>query len=65
VDAIVYRVTEVIDETQLRILAPGPGKAVSDQLYSLGPKLVGPAWELTLPTTLVYLQQDAELNPTV
>jgi hypothetical protein len=65
VNAIVYRIVEIVDGTHLRILAPGPTEVVSDQIYSVGPKLVGPPWELTLPTTLIYLQQDAELNPKV
>lgn len=63
VDAITYHIVEVTDATHVRIETPGPTQAVASALYSLGPKLVGPPWELTVPTTLVYLQADAALNP--
>jgi hypothetical protein len=61
VDRITYRVAEFIDPTSVRLEAPGPVVAVASALYSLGPKLVGLPWELTVPTTLVYLQADAAL----
>ena len=63
VDMVTYRVSEFMDSQQVKLEAPGPTQDIVDALYTLGPKLVGPPWELSVPTTLVYLQDGANLNP--
>lgn len=58
-----YRILDVISETQVRIGPSKPSSDVNQAIYALGPKLVGLPWEIIVPTTLVYLQDDAKLNP--
>jgi hypothetical protein len=57
------RIIEVVDPTQVRVAEPRPAAGVANAQYALGAKLAGPPWEITVPTTLVYLQPDANLNP--
>jgi hypothetical protein len=58
-----YRIVEFIDESTVRIAAPLPARDIDAAPYAMGAKLVGEPWEIVLPTTLVYLQPDDQLNP--
>ena len=57
------RIIEVVDATHVRVAEPRPTADRVKEPYALGAKLAGLPWEITVPTTLVYLQADANLNP--
>jgi hypothetical protein len=57
----VHRVAEVVSTTDLRLEHPYPDATGSDLTYSFGARYVGDPWEVRVPTSLVYLQQDATL----
>jgi hypothetical protein len=57
------RIIEVIDSTRIRMAQPPPAADLVSAPYGLGARLIGLPCEIVLPTTLVYLQDDANLNP--
>ena len=56
-----YRISEVESRTELTLYEAYQGPTSDGLLYAIGPKLVGEAWEVRLPTTLVQLQGDSTL----
>jgi hypothetical protein len=63
VDNQIYSIAGFVDETHVVIASPGPEKEIKNIQYALGPKLDGLPWEVTVPTTLIYLQDNSNLNP--
>lgn len=58
--AKVYRIESVQSNTAITLAKPFKGQNKADaknEAYSLGAKLVGPAWEVRLPTTLVMIDK--------
>jgi hypothetical protein len=56
-----YVISAVASPTHMSLTTTYAGPSASGLPYSLGPLLVGNPWEVVLPTTLVMLQQDAQL----
>jgi hypothetical protein len=63
VGSTTFHIIAVIDATHVRVAPPTPAADFVDTAYGLGAKLAGLPWEIKVPTTLVYLQPDALLNP--
>jgi hypothetical protein len=57
--AKVYRISSWQSATAITLAKPfkGEDKDGTNAAYSLGPKLVGPPWEVRLPTTLVMIDK--------
>ncbi|MBN1205946.1 MAG: hypothetical protein JXB05_13600 [Myxococcaceae bacterium] len=51
----VHRIATVLSATTIVLARPLGAQAVTNAPYSLGPKLVGPSWEVRLPTSLVAI----------
>jgi hypothetical protein len=58
----VYRIVDVQSPNQIDV-EPAPTTAAAAQQYSLGPRLVGPSWEVRLPTTLVMIDRTDVVLP--
>lgn len=57
-----YRIVGVVDATTVRITPVYAGDTAANVQYAVGAKLIGLPWEVVVPTTLVYLQDDSRLN---
>jgi hypothetical protein len=56
-----YVIAMVEDATHLTLAEPYRGETRQHARYYIGARLVGGPWEVRVPTTLVYLQEDATL----
>jgi hypothetical protein len=56
-----YRIEEISSSTTLKIETPYQGVSESDIPYEFGARYVGDPWDVTVPTSLVYLQADGDL----
>lgn len=56
-----YVIAEVQDTEHLTLTEPYRGETKQHARYYIGARLVGGPWEVRVPTSLVYLQQDATL----
>lgn len=64
IDGTTYVIETVDEATQIvTVEAPAPSGNLNGVRYQLGPRRVGFPWEIVVPSTLVYLQEDANLNP--
>lgn len=57
----VYRISSVHSATSIKLAKPFTGLDDANTAYSIGPKLVGPPWEVRLPTTLVIIDKKPEI----
>lgn len=58
-----YRIAKVESSTKLTLSENYTGETDNQVPYSIGLKLVGEPWEVKVPTSLVYLQQDKTKLP--
>jgi hypothetical protein len=58
-----YIIAEVQDTEHLTLIEPYRGETKQHARYYIGARLVGGPWEVRIPTSLVYLQQDATPLP--
>lgn len=58
-----YRIAKVESSTKLKLSENYTGETDNQVPYSIGLKLVGEPWEVKIPTSLVYLQQDKTKLP--
>ena len=58
-----YRIAKVESSTKLTLSENYTGETDNQVPYSIGLKLVGEPWEVKIPTSLVYLQQDKTKLP--
>jgi hypothetical protein len=59
-----YVIAEVLEaEQQLTLAEPYYGETKEHARYYIGARLVGGPWEVKVPTSLVYLQQDSSPLP--
>ena len=58
-----YVIAEVQDAEHLTLTEPYRGETKQHARYYIGARLVGGPWEVRVPTSLVYLQQDATPLP--
>jgi hypothetical protein len=68
IESKVYRISAVQSATLISLTKPFPGvgatqRDASGAAYSLGPKLVGPSWEVRLPTMLVMIDTKDDQLP--
>jgi hypothetical protein len=59
----VYRISAVKSPTEIILAKPFQGDNDDNAAYSLGPKLMGPSWEVPLPTTLVMIDKEGVVLP--
>ncbi len=58
-----YRIAKVESSTKLTLSKNYTGETDNQVPYSIGLKIVGEPWEVKIPTSLVYLQQDKTKLP--
>jgi hypothetical protein len=63
VQSKVYRIASFQSATAITLAKPFTGDSDPNAAYSLGPKLVGPSWEVRLPTTLVMIDKPDVVLP--
>lgn len=63
VQSKVYRIASFQSATAITLAKPFSGTDDANAAYSLGPKLVGPSWEVRLPTTLVMIDKPDVVLP--
>ena len=56
-----YVIAEIQDAAHLNLTEPYRGETKQYARYYIGARLVGGPWEVRVPTSLVYLQEDATL----
>ena len=56
---VVYRIQRVVSPTQILLTEPYAGADEDDVPFSVGALLVGQPWTIRVPTSLVYLRDDA------
>lgn len=61
IDGKPYRIAEVRSAISIRLTKEYVGSSRTRIPYALGAKFVGEPWEVTVPTSLVFLQQGANL----
>ena len=63
IEGVSYRIQEVTSPTRLTLTEDYKGQTNANASYYIGPRLIGEPWELRIPTSLVYLQQEDEPLP--
>lgn len=58
-----YFIESVSSPTQLQLSRPYEGNTENDISYSFGLQYIGEPWEVRIPTSLVYLEQDTDSLP--
>ena len=56
-----YRISRVDSATSIELSTQYEGVTATNLTYSFGVRFVGEPWEVKVPTSLVYLQQDSSL----